>query len=140
MEACLTTRVPGSTSGIESASADLKRFSDEQRLETTSVWPFYLALDELLSNTVRCGYADAGAGHEIELRFRLQGDVLELRVEDDGAPFDPLTAAEPDTRTSLEERPVGGLGIMLVRKLMDEVVYAREHGKNVLTMRKRIDR
>ena len=59
-------------------------------------------------------------------------------VDDDGAPFDPLQAPEPDTSRPVEERPVGGLGILIVRRLMDEITYHRAGGRNRLTMRKKL--
>ena len=59
-------------------------------------------------------------------------------VSDDGPEFDPLAAAEPDTALGVEERPVGGLGIALVRRLMDAVEYERRGGRNRLLMRRRL--
>jgi anti-sigma regulatory factor (Ser/Thr protein kinase) len=57
---------------------------------------------------------------------------------DDGVPYDPLQAAEPDVTASLDERSIGGLGILLVKKMMDTVTYERAGGRNVLRMRKRL--
>jgi len=59
-------------------------------------------------------------------------------VEDDGKPFDPLQAPPPDLSLPLERRPIGGLGIHLIRNLMDEVSYARVGGRNVLKMVKHL--
>jgi serine/threonine-protein kinase RsbW len=64
--------------------------------------------------------------------------VLQLTVLDDAPPFDPLEAPEPDTTLPVEQRPLGGLGIFLVRKLMDEVQYERRDGRNRVACRKRI--
>lgn len=71
-----------------------------------------------------------------------QGPVkhdLVLTIEDGGLPFDPTQVAEADTTLSAEERPIGGLGIFLVRQLMDTVAYQRVEGKNRLTLMKRIN-
>ena len=57
---------------------------------------------------------------------------------DGGVQYDPLSAAEPDTRLSAEERAVGGLGIFMVKKSMDEITYRYEQGKNILSIRKNI--
>ena len=77
--------------------------------------------------TATCDNADATAG-ERQLTFTLS---------DSGVAFDPTQADEADTTLSAEERPIGGLGIFLVRQLMDDVTYSRVDGKNVLTMQKR---
>jgi serine/threonine-protein kinase RsbW len=61
-----------------------------------------------------------------------------VEVEDDGRPFDPLLVPPPDLTLPLERRPIGGLGIHLIRSLMDEVAYARHDGRNVLKMAKRL--
>ena len=74
------------------------------------------------------------------MTLALEGDELTIRVEDDGRAFDPLQAPPPDLDLPLEERPVGGLGIHIVRSVMDAVEYQRRGGRNVLTMRKTIGR
>ena len=61
-----------------------------------------------------------------------------MDVEDDGRPFDPLAVPPVDTSLPLEEKLIGGFGVHLMRQFMDELSYARESGKNVLRMRKRI--
>ena len=66
------------------------------------------------------------------------GDTAVLTFIDGGVPFDPLTRKAPDVTLSAEEREIGGLGIFLTRKLMDEVRYRREDGRNILTLRKRL--
>jgi serine/threonine-protein kinase RsbW len=95
-----------------------------------------VALDEMLSNIVRHGYGERGEG-QIEVSFRLDKGVLEVTIEDDAPPFDPLTAPPPDTTGDLASRPDGGLGILLTRKLMDEVEYERAGDRNRVVLRKR---
>ncbi len=89
-----------------------------------------IAFDELLSNIVNHG------GGTIDLRISLAGPVLVATIADDGPPFDPLARAAPDTDLGIDERAVGGLGIHLVREMMDEVSYARENGRNLLKLTK----
>jgi anti-sigma regulatory factor (Ser/Thr protein kinase) len=98
-----------------------------------------VVLDEAVSNAINHGY-DAGVRGEIAVRLRRAPDGVLLEVEDDGRPFDPLQAPPPDLTLSLERRPIGGLGIHLIRNLMDEVSYARVGGRNVLKMVKHLAR
>ena len=96
-----------------------------------------LALDEVVTNVVRYGF-EISTGQEVAVRVETTGDDLHSEVVDGGREFNPLNAPLPDLTAALEERALGGLGIHLVRSLMDRVEYRRENAKNVLTMRKRI--
>jgi anti-sigma regulatory factor (Ser/Thr protein kinase) len=96
-----------------------------------------LALDELVTNTVLYGFDDT-SGQEVMVRIATAGSELVASVCDRGKPFDPLQVKPPDLSAPLEERELGGLGIHLVRSLMDHVSYARENNQNVLTVRKKI--
>ena len=66
------------------------------------------------------------------------GRTLVLIFQDGGMPYDPLSAKDPDTSLSAADRPFGGLGVLLVKKLMDEKSYAYQNGQNILTLRKKI--
>ena len=66
------------------------------------------------------------------------GGKLIIRIEDTGVPFDPDAVEDPDTIDDIENRPVGGLGIHLIKRLMDEILYERCGNKNVLTLKKNI--
>jgi anti-sigma regulatory factor (Ser/Thr protein kinase) len=114
----------------------LKTFAREQHLPDAVRHAADLALEEHLTNIVRYGYGDARP-HEILVRFEIEADLLMIQVEDDGKPFNPLQRPEVDTSVPLEKKPIGGLGIHLIRQFMDQVQYRREGEKNVLTMRKR---
>lgn len=94
-----------------------------------------LALDELFTNIVSYGFCDHGE-HQITITITCDLHVLGLRIEDDGIPFDPSNAPEPDLECRMEDTKVGGLGIHLIKNLMDEIVYQRTDGKNVLILKK----
>ena len=96
-----------------------------------------LALDEIVTNVVLYAYEKPGTG-KIKIDALLSPDKLVLRVTDSGKAFDPTDTADPDISLPGEERPIGGLGIFLVRKLMDEVRYRRQKGKNVLRIIKNL--
>lgn len=97
-----------------------------------------VVLDEVVSNIVKYGY-DNSAQREIIVVIELRDGLVELDILDDAPAFNPLERAAPATDAALEDRPVGGLGIHIVKKLMDEVVYRREGGRNHLALRKRLD-
>jgi len=96
-----------------------------------------LALDEAVSNVVLYAYDSPGTG-TVDISASMLKDKLVMVVSDCGKPFDPTVAKEPDINADPEDRPVGGLGIFLVRKLMDEVRYERRDGRNILTLTKKI--
>ena len=92
-----------------------------------------LAIEEVVLNVMDYGY-DEGV-HEFELILTSEADTLTIEVVDDGRPFDPLNdVPTPDLEATVEERKVGGLGIHLVKTMMDQIDYRREQGRNHLTL------
>jgi serine/threonine-protein kinase RsbW len=96
-----------------------------------------LALEEHLTNIVDYGY-EAGDTREISVEYKVDAEWFEVVVEDNARPFNPLAVPPVDTSLPLEQKPIGGLGIPLMRHCMDELLYAREGDKNILRMRKRL--
>lgn len=96
-----------------------------------------LVLEEAVTNIIFYAY-DVKAEHEIDISFALKNRQLEITILDDGKPFDPTLKAQPDISLSAEERKIGGLGIFLIQKMMDEVSYQRINNKNLLTLKKSI--
>lgn len=97
-----------------------------------------IAIDELFGNIAHYAYnPDVG---EATVRVEVQKEPLSVIITfiDGGVPYDPLAAADPDTTLSAEERGIGGLGIFMVKKSMDEIAYRYENGKNILSIRKKI--
>lgn len=131
-----TAIVPASAAGVRLAAAAFDAFAASAGIDLDVLRSVQVALDEVLSNTVQHGYRGQGQGR-IQIAFRLADGVLEVTVQDDAPPFDPLAAALPDVSAGLAQRPVGGLGILLTRRLMDDVRYERAEGRNRLTLRKR---
>ena len=114
------------------AFAENNGFSKPKRREMNVVF------DELLGNIVSYAYTDEQE-HTIEVRVEFFGDRLTVTIEDDGIPFNPLEKDTPDTELPLEERKIGGLGIHLVRGLMDDFKYERRETQNVVTLVKFLD-
>jgi len=96
-----------------------------------------LALEEAVVNVIDYGYP-AGTKGEIHIEAQANEQRLKFTITDSGVPFDPTAKEEVDTTLSAEERPIGGLGIHLVRQIMDSINYERLNGHNVLTLRKKI--
>ena len=96
-----------------------------------------LAIEEAVVNVIDYAYPDGKEG-DIELRMMSDGKRLKVMITDSGVPFDPTTKEKADTSLAVEERQVGGLGILLVREIMDVINYERSDGKNILTLIKNI--
>lgn len=88
-----------------------------------------VVVDEIFSNIVRCSGSKA-----FSVQLARENGELKLTVSDDGTPFDPLTAPEPDITASAEERQIGGLGLFMVKKMSKSLAYARRDGRNVLEL------
>jgi len=115
----------------------LQAFAREMQLPKAALQAADLALEEHLTNVINYGYEDKGT-HEILVRLEIEAGALLVEVFDDGRPFNPLQRPEVDTTVPLDEKPIGGLGVHLMRKFMDELDYRREDGKNVFRMRKKL--
>lgn len=96
-----------------------------------------LALEEAVVNVMNYGYPAGQVGH-IEVKALANEMTLTFVISDDGIPFDPTAKSEVDTTLSVEQRPIGGLGIHLVRTIMDSINYERTRGRNILTLRKKL--
>jgi serine/threonine-protein kinase RsbW len=115
----------------------LDAFCEAERLPHDVAWRLRVALDEIVANVVAYGVPAVGRAG-LDVWFRREGPLVEITVADDGPPFNPLERPAPDVTLPLETRQPGGLGIALVRSLMDDVVYERD-ARNRLTIRKRFD-
>jgi len=110
---------------------------EEWSLPENLKYSINLVLEEAISNIIFYGYED-DLIHLIGIEFRKNIDELSIKLIDGGRPFDPTVKEDPDTSLSVEDRPIGGLGIYLIKQLMDEVYYERLNQKNQLTMIKKI--
>ena len=96
-----------------------------------------LAVEEAVVNVMRYAYPKGTKG-EIRINANASDDKLTFEISDRGKPFDPTAAKKPDITLSAKQRPIGGLGIFLMRQFMDNINYKRENGCNVLSMTKDI--
>ena len=93
-----------------------------------------VALEEIFVNVAHYAYPNPPG--ELDIGLDAEDGVVTLCFMDSGIPFDPLAKADPDVTLSAEERSVGGLGIFMVKKTMDDVTYEYKDGKNILTLKK----
>ncbi len=134
----LTIGVTNTFGDIPHANKRISEFCSERNVPTKLQNRFSLSLDEVLTNIITHSIGDRG-DREIAVRIDIDGGFLSATVSDDGKPFDPLSQPEPDIHAPIEKRKVGGLGIHLMRKLMDKVAYRRAGGRNELSFGIRIE-
>ncbi len=117
----------------ERLSKIIEELAEEKNLSPKFVFEINVALDEIITNIISYAYNDK-AEHKILVKIFFLEDGLKIQIEDEGIAFNPMERAEPDITKSVMERPIGGLGIHMVRKLVDELKYKRENNKNILTL------
>jgi serine/threonine-protein kinase RsbW len=136
-EGSITIRLAVDVKEIERLNRLVRQFGELHEVPSRTLYAVNLALDELVTNAVLYGF-DNPAGQEVLVRLVTGGGELVAAITDEGRAFNPLDMPLPDLNASLKDRDLGGLGIHLVRSLMDHVSYRRDDTKNVLTVRKRI--
>lgn len=134
MSASATLKISPEMDQLGRITAIVEDLGEQDDWPPDLIFKVNLVLDELSVNIVNYG----GEASEIEVCLDADADEVRVEISDDGRPFDPLNdATEPDLDAPLEDRTIGGLGIHLVREMMDELHYRREDGKNRLAMVKR---
>jgi anti-sigma regulatory factor (Ser/Thr protein kinase) len=118
--------VPKLVSAVES-------FGASAGLPDELLFRLMLALDEVVTNIVRHAFDDDRA-HEIAIAITVDAGVVTVIVEDEGRPFDPNTVPPADVHAPLAHRPIGGLGVHLVRSVAQHMTYRRAEGRNELTL------
>jgi serine/threonine-protein kinase RsbW len=110
---------------------------EEQHLDADLQMNLNLALEEAVSNVVLYAYPEK-SGEKIIISAQRVKDTLVFTISDKGTAFDPTEAPEADVTLSAEDRPIGGLGIFIVKNIMNEVTYQRINDTNVLTLSKKV--
>lgn len=116
----------------------LPGFVEGLGLDAKTTMNLNLALEEAATNVVLYAYDTPGTG-TVDIHATIKDHMVRFVISDSGKPFDPTKAGTPDISLPGDERPVGGLGIFLIRKLMDTVKYSRKDGKNILTLTKNLE-
>ncbi len=124
-------------SQLKDLHAFLKSVAETLGLDASMTRSIRLAVEEAVVNVMDYAYPSGTVG-DITLKAMSNNKYLKLSITDSGMAFDPTEAAKADTTLSAEDRPIGGLGILLVREMMDSLNYERIGGKNILTMKKKL--
>jgi sigma-B regulation protein RsbU (phosphoserine phosphatase) len=140
-ETCVQLKmsITNDLSQIGEVKEKFNTFSEENNLSTTIRRKLNLVFDELLNNIISYAYDDDKNGHNILINIESIDKKLTITISDGGIPFNPFTGEKPDITIGLEDRKVGGLGIHLVRSLMDKAFYKRRVDKNIVTLIKYFD-
>ena len=133
MSAKLRLTIETKLEEMDRLASAIEDFGQEDNWPPDLTFQVNLALEELWLNVVNHGHD--GGFHEVEIELTSEEGAVTIEITDDGKPFDPLQdAPNPSVNAPLDDRPIGGLGVYLVREMMDEMEYKREDGKNRLTL------
>ena len=123
--------VQASEEGAAQASESVGEYLAANQVPDETAYAVSLAIEELVTNTVKYGFQD-DREKQIELAVSLKADEVLLRSADNGEEFDPFSAPEPNLDLPLEGRPIGGLGLHLIRKMSSRCEYRRQDGQNII--------
>ncbi len=112
--------------------------SEENAMDMEMSKNINLAVEEAVVNVMNYAYPEGTVG-EVRIDASVTDGLLTLLISDSGTPFDPTVKKDPDINLPAEKRAIGGLGILLVRQIMDTVTYRYTDGKNILTLVKKIN-
>ena len=133
----ITFSLSNSLSELERLSEFLSLIGEKWSLPGKIILQLTLALDELFTNVVSYGL-ESEPDQEVHFTIARREDEIEIVVSDGGQSFDPTQAPDPDLNLPLDDQPVGGLGIFLMRQYTDNIEYRRENEKNIVTLTKKI--
>ncbi len=131
----LELQITSELDAIDEVNARFNAFAGAHRVPDGARRSFNIALDDLLNNIVSYAYGGS-PDHVIDVQIEVAPESLAMAIFDDGPMYDPFAKDAPDTSTDLDERELGGLGVHLVRSLMDEVSYERQDDRNVVIIKK----
>jgi anti-sigma regulatory factor (Ser/Thr protein kinase) len=126
-------RLANDARDLHECNEQVRQWLEGHAVPAGAVYALNVAVEELVSNVIRHAHRDEGR-HEIGLSLRLERDLAVLQIEDDGVQFDPTAAPAPDLDGPIERRPVGGLGIHLLRRMSDRIEYRRDGNRNIVTV------
>ena len=133
----LAFKVRNDLNDLRGVAAATTEFLETNRASPEVIFAANLAIEEMVSNTIKYGYSD-GLEHQIEIQLLLGASDLEIEICDDGGPFDPFAYPAPRPSPPGDKRQAGGLGIHFVRNILDGFNYVRREGQNIVRLTKRL--
>lgn len=124
-------KISNKLADIAQVHSDFKIFGRERNIHETIVQRMCIIIDEVLTNIIKYSYEDSET-HHIEISYHYDEVKLSLRFIDDGLVFNPLLKDHPGHPIDLEDRPIGGVGILLMKSLADDIIYERRDSKNIV--------
>ncbi len=132
--------IPAETQRLDEVLAFIDTFLEENDCPPSEQIKLDIAVEEIYVNIASYAYGDGSGDAVITAEMDDATGQAVFTFADSGKPFDPLAKPDPDITLSAEERSIGGLGIFMVKKSMDDVTYVYENGQNILTIRRKIRR
>ena len=136
---CKHIRLSNDVQEIPLLNAFVDEICELNGLDDMTTMQMNLAIEEAVVNVMNYAYPEGTKGF-VDITSMSDEESLQFVISDNGKPFDPTTKEEVDTTLPVEKRRIGGLGIFLVRKMMDNVKYEYKDGQNILTLRKKSDK
>lgn len=133
----ITLELLADMAGLEKADKALDELALAVQLPEQTLFQVRLVLEEVLMNVISYGAGDSAVPH-VQLNMAQKDGTLSMEIADNGVAFDPLQLPAPDLDAEIDDRPIGGLGIFLVRELMDSVTYRRDGDWNRLVVTKTV--
>ncbi len=132
--------VPGESARVEDLNTSVEAVLNRHGIRQAVRDDVRLIIEELASNAIDYGGVDASQSpqHELSVNITIDGDLLKLEFRDTGSPYDPLSAPDPDLEADIIDRPIGGLGVYLIRQIAESVGYERSGEYNILRIGLRI--
>ena len=132
MKTLLSTILPATLENLERLIQSISHCAREQGFDRKRISEIELAAEESLVNIINYSYPERPG--EVEVTCQADGPSLIIEMIDTGIPFDVTSLPDPDITADIDDRKIGGLGVFLLKKVMDEVNYRREKNRNILSL------
>ena len=130
-----TLTLPNDVQEVPQLATFVEEVCESHGVDMMTTMQLNLALEEAVVNVMTYGYPEGTKGY-VDISVQAESDCLTFVISDSGQPFDPTTKGDVDTTLPAEQRSIGGLGIHLVKQLMDSIQYEYKDGHNTLTLKK----
>ena len=133
---CFTRTIDLDLESLASLTKEMETFGSTAGIPDNVMMQLSLVVEEIITNAMKYGYS-SGQRRHAEVTVMLSPGMVRLEIGDDGNPFNPAWAPVPDIHSPIKKRSIGGLGLHLIRQLMDSFEYERKNDRNLVTVKKR---